>query len=48
MAKGKEMRDKEKLHSIALTVLILFFIIFGSSVALAGTETTTHAWCTIN
>ena len=41
MAKGKEMRDKEKLHSIplALTVLILFFLIFGSSVALAGTET---------
>ena len=33
------MKNKEKLHSIALAALLLSFLIFGSSVALAGTET---------
>ena len=33
------MKNKGKLYSIALAALLLFFLIFGSSVALAGTET---------
>jgi PGF-pre-PGF domain-containing protein len=33
------MTNKEKLHSIFLALLVLFFLIFCSSVALAGTET---------
>jgi len=33
------MKNKGKSYSIALAVLLLFFLIFGSSVALAGTET---------
>ncbi|RXA21714.1 PGF-pre-PGF domain-containing protein [Methanosarcina sp. MSH10X1] len=33
------MTNKKKLYSIPLALLVLFFLIFGSSVALAGTET---------
>ncbi len=36
------MKNKGKLYSIALATLLLFFLIFGSSVALAGTDTTAN------